>query len=187
LLMAKSPRLYPRCERPEFLIAKNNSALFVDNSEHNDDEHFDRMFWSMGIKSFEKFVKSLNEMESKSLVLTKEVLKERAQLEVRLSGLREKMNYGISTLSRLQEERRIVNQHAVDINANRNFKYTVKEEKRVKVPLETGTYVTNCTTCNYTCHYPCNIPRSEDKARLFSNDQWKLPSMSQSLSFVTSC
>ena len=143
----------------------NNSALFVDNSEHNDDENFDQMFWSMGIKSFEKFFKSLNEMESKSLVLTKEVLKERAQLEVRLSGLREKINCGINTLGRLRQERRIFKQHAVDINANRNFKYTIKEEKRVQVLLETGTYVTNCTPCNYTCHYPCGIPRSEDKAR----------------------
>jgi hypothetical protein len=146
----------------------NNSALFVDNSEHNDDENFDRMFWSMGIKSFEKFFKSLNEMESKSLVLTKEVLQERAQLEIRVSGLQEKINCGINTLSRLQQERRIFNQHAVDINANRNFKYTVKEEKRVKVPLQTGTYTTNCTTCNYTCHHPCAIPRSEQKESCFA-------------------
>ncbi len=142
----------------------NNSALFVDNSEHDGDENFGRMFWSMGIKNFEKFFKSLNEMESRSLLLTKEVLQERAGLEVRVSGLQEKINSGINTLSRLQQEQRIFNQHAVDINANRNFKYTVNEEKRVKVPLQTGTYVTNCTTCNYTCHYPCSISRSERKA-----------------------
>ena len=142
----------------------NNSALFVDNRYHDvEDENFERMFWSMGVKSFEKFFQSLNEMESRSLVLTKEVLQERANLEVRVSGLQEKINCGINTLSRLQQEQRIFNQHAVDINANRNFKYTVSEEKRVKVPLQTGTYVTNCTTCNYTCHYPCKIPRSEDK------------------------
>ena len=143
----------------------NNSALFVDNSEHNDDGQFDRMFWSMGIKSFDNFFKSLNKMKSKSLVLTKEVLQERAQLEVRVSGLQEKLNCGINTLSRLQQEQRIFNQNALDINANRNFKYTVKEEKRVQVLLQTGTYTTNCTTCNYTCHYPCKIPRSEDKAQ----------------------
>ncbi|CAB4016854.1 uncharacterized protein LOC110055875 isoform X1, partial [Paramuricea clavata] len=124
-----------------------------------------RMFWSMGIKSFEKFFKSLNETESKSLVLTKEVLKERAQLEVTVSGLQEKMNCGINTLSRLQQEKRIFDQHAVDINANRNFKYTVREERRVLVPLKTGTYALVCTVCNYVCHYPCPIPRCEDKAR----------------------
>ena len=141
----------------------NNSALFADNSEHNADEKFDKMFWTMGVKSFEKYFKSLNANESRSLVLTKEVLQERAQLEVRVSGLQDKINSGINTLSRFQQEQRIFNQHAVDINANRNFKYTVNEERRVKVPLQTGTFVTNCTTCNYTCHYPCSIPRSEDK------------------------
>ena len=108
----------------------NNSALFVDNSDHgDDDENFDRMLWSMGVKSFEKFFQSLNEMESRSLVLTKEVLQERAKLEVKVSGLQEKINSGINTLCRLQQEQRIFNQHAVDINANRNFKYTVEEEK----------------------------------------------------------
>ncbi|CAB4014712.1 uncharacterized protein LOC110055875 isoform X2 [Paramuricea clavata] len=140
----------------------NNSALFVDNAKHN---NFGQMFWSMGITSFEKFLNSLNEMESKSLVLTKEVMQERAQLEVRLSGLQEKINCGINTLSRLQQQQSIFSQHAVEINANKNFKYTVEDEIRVQVPLETGRYVTNCTTCNYTCHYPCGIPRSEDKAR----------------------
>jgi hypothetical protein len=121
------------------------------------------MFWSMGVKSFEMFFDSVDKMESRSLVLTKEVLRERANLEARVSGLREKINSGINTLSRLQQEQRIFNQHAVDINANKNFKYTVQEERRVQVPLETGMHVTNCLTCNYTCHYPCGIPKNEDK------------------------
>jgi hypothetical protein len=139
----------------------------VDNCFGHDghDNNFDRMFWEMGVNSFDTFFKSLNKTKSKSLVLTKEVLKERAKLEVKVSGLQEKIKFGLNTLGRIQQEQRIFNQHAVDINANRNFKYTVQEEKRVQVPLETGTYVTNCITCNYTCHYPCRIPRDEDKNR----------------------
>ena len=135
----------------------------MENCQHNDEENFDRMFWSMGIKSFEKFFKSLNEMKSRSLVLTKEVLQERAQLEVRVSGLQEKINCGINTLSRLQEEQIIFEKNAAAINDNKNFTYTVTDEQRVQVPLPSGTYTTNCMTCNYTCHYPCGIPRSEDK------------------------
>ena len=50
----------------------NNSALFVDNVQHSDDGDFDRLFWSLGIKGFEKFFKSFNELESKSLALTME-------------------------------------------------------------------------------------------------------------------
>ena len=143
----------------------NNSALFVENCVKNDEESFDRLFWSMGNKSFENFFKSLNEMESRSLVLTKEVLQERAKLEVRVSGLQEKINCGINTLSQLREEQIIFEENAAAINDNKNFKYTVTDEQRVQVELPCSTYTTNCVTCNYTCHYPCSIPKTEDKAR----------------------
>ena len=143
----------------------NNSALFVANSGEDDEDNFDRMFWKMGIRSFEKFFQELGGMESKSLVLTKQVLKERAQLEVRLSGLREKIDLGVNKLSELQQLKRVCDQHAADINANKNFKFTVQEPKRVKVKLTTGTYTTNCLVCNFTCHYPCKISRDENKDR----------------------
>ena len=141
----------------------NNSALFVANSDEEDEENFDRMFWRMGIKSFEKFFHELAKMELKSLVLTKQVLDERAQLEVRLNGLREKVNLGVNKLSELQQLTRVCKQHAADINANKNFKFTVQQAKRVQVKLDTGTYTTNCLVCNYTCHFPCGIPRNENK------------------------
>ena len=141
----------------------NNSALFVANSDEEDEENFDRMFWRMGIKSFEKFFHELAKMELKSLVLTKQVLDERAQLEVRLSGLREKIALGVNKLSELQQLKRVCDQHAADINANKNFKFTVEEAKRVQVELATGTYTTNCLVCNFTCHFPCKIPRNDKK------------------------
>ena len=141
----------------------NHSALFVANSGEEDKENFDRTFWRMGIKSFEKFFHELAEMEPKSLVLTKQVLDERAQLEVRLSGLRDKIALGVNKLSELQQLKRVCDQHAADINANKNFKFTVEEAKRVQVKLPIGQYTTNCLVCNYTCHYPCSIPRNEDK------------------------
>ena len=141
----------------------NNSALFVANSGEDDENNFDRMFWRMGIKSFEKFFQDLAEMEPKSLFLTKQVLDERAQLEVRLSGLREKIDLGVNELSLLQQLKRACDQHAADINANMNFKFTVLEPKRVKLKLAIGTYTTNCLVCNYTCHFPCSIPRDENK------------------------
>ncbi|XP_067033103.1 uncharacterized protein [Acropora muricata] len=142
----------------------NNSALFVANSDEDDEGNFDRMFWRMGIKSFEKFFQGLAQMEPKSLVLTKQVLDERAQLEVRLSALREKIELGVNKLSELQQLKRIFNQHAADINASKNFKFSVQEPKRVQIELETGTYTTNCLTCNFTCHFPCSIPRNKKKS-----------------------
>ena len=143
----------------------NNSALFVANSGEDDEDNFDEMFWRMGIQSFEKFFHELAAMEPKSLVLTRQVLDERAQLEVRVSGLREKIELGVNKLSELQQLKRVCKQHAADINANKNFKFTVQEPKRVQVELPTGTYTTNCLVCNFTCHYPCSIPRNENKDR----------------------
>ena len=143
----------------------NNSALFVANSGEDDEDNFDKMFWRMGIQSFEKFFHELAAMEPKSLVLTRQVLDERAQLEVRVSGLREKIELGVNKLSELQQLKRVCKQHAADINANKNFKFTVQEPKRVQVELPTGTYTTNCLVCNFTCHYPCSIPRNENKDR----------------------
>ena len=42
----------------------NNSALLVDNSDGDDEDNFDGMFWKMGIKSFEKFFAALAKMEA---------------------------------------------------------------------------------------------------------------------------
>ncbi|KAM3603996.1 uncharacterized protein V6R79_005003 [Siganus canaliculatus] len=70
----------------------NNSVLFSDNKtsgadssdvdeEDDDGGGFDEMFWNMGTQSMKKFFSALSCMKTKSLTLTKEVLRERQQLE----------------------------------------------------------------------------------------------------------
>uniref|UniRef100_A0A8P4GSL6 Fibronectin type-III domain-containing protein n=1 Tax=Dicentrarchus labrax TaxID=13489 RepID=A0A8P4GSL6_DICLA len=66
-----------------------NSALFADNksaaadsmSEDEEDEGFDQMCWNMGTKSLKRFFVDLNVTETKSLTMTKDVLREREQLK----------------------------------------------------------------------------------------------------------
>ena len=65
----------------------NNSALFVANSGEDDEDNFNRMFWRMGITSFEKFFQSLAEMEPKSLVLIEQMLANR-ELELAMEWAR---------------------------------------------------------------------------------------------------
>ncbi|KAG9330295.1 hypothetical protein JZ751_025862 [Albula glossodonta] len=77
----------------------NNSALFAENGisdsnkrsddeeDEDCDENFDKMFWSMGVRSMKHFFVGLTKLETKSLRLTKEVLKERKQLETAVVGL----------------------------------------------------------------------------------------------------
>ena len=144
----------------------NNSALFAKNlvAENNADTvDFDRMFWKMGISSFDNFFQSLGKMQTQSLCLTKEVLNERQQLESIIQGVRPQIRMGLGKIDELRQEERVMKQHEADIAANKDFKYKVTKESQRKITLDTGQFVTNCLVCNFTCHFPCYIPKSEDK------------------------
>ena len=136
----------------------NNSALF-EKSENE----FDKLFWKMGIKSFQVALNKLQVVEPKSLQLTREVLKEREHLEVIMQGLREKIQIALGKISELQQEQEEMKRHEAAIKDNKNFTYTVNVVKMEKIKLDPGTYVTNCLNCNVTCHYPCGISRDQDK------------------------
>ncbi|XP_028971378.2 uncharacterized protein LOC106024252 [Esox lucius] len=154
----------------------NNSALFADNTmtsssktcaakdEDEDDEddnvqNFDEMFWSMGVSSMKKFFSAVNKLETKSLVLTKEVLKERKQLETAVEGLQPQVNAGLAKLEEISQTTRIIEKHEADITANKDFEYELDITKAEKIDISgTGTFITNCQQCNVTCHYPCYIP-----------------------------
>ncbi|XP_072574573.1 uncharacterized protein [Paramormyrops kingsleyae] len=98
----------------------NNSALFADNShsvnvknsddgnEEDGDDNFDKMFWRMGVKTMKKFFGALTSMEAKSLRLTREVLKERKELETAVTGLRPQIRAGLAKLGEIKRTRQII-------------------------------------------------------------------------------
>ena len=100
-------------------------------------------------------------MEARSLLLTKEVLEERKQLEVIIQSLPLQIQAILGKIGTLQQEEHIMEQHKADIAANNNFKYTVKEPRIVKRNTVPGQYVTNCTKCNFTCHRDCIYANNE--------------------------
>ncbi|XP_067463000.1 verrucotoxin subunit beta-like [Thunnus thynnus] len=66
----------------------NNSALFAGNKSsaangmdgNDEDEGFNQMFWNMGTQSMKRFFAALNVIDTKSLMMTKEVLRGRQQV-----------------------------------------------------------------------------------------------------------
>ena len=158
LLDAVKEANIPFCKSFKF----NNSTWFAENSSVG--ESFDKLFWNMGTTSCCEFFKELEKVESKSLQLTREVLKERGQLETFIQGLQPKIRSGLSKIDQLQQEEDILAKHEAQIRENQNFKYQVTETKQRKVDL-VGEYVTNCLTCNYTCHYPCTVAADVEKFR----------------------
>ncbi|KAK2896088.1 uncharacterized protein si:ch73-170d6.2 [Channa argus] len=151
----------------------NNSALFAHNtssagdtlSGDDDDENFDQMFWKMGIKSMKRFFSALNVIETKSLTLTKEVLRERQQLENSVEKLQEQVKLGLAKLEEIKETSEILKENEAEISRNENFEFEVTVKKPRQQDISgSGNYITNCQQCHVTCHYPCAIPNEGHKA-----------------------
>ncbi|XP_078029586.1 uncharacterized protein LOC144465132 [Epinephelus lanceolatus] len=152
----------------------NNSALFTDNkssaeggmSDDDEDESFSKMFWDMGTKSMKRFFAALNVMDTKSLTMTKEVLRERLQLETSVENLQTQVRVGLAKLEELKETTDKLKEHEAEISRNEKFEFEVTVTKPFQKDISgTGNYITNCQQCHVTCHYPCKIPNDRDKAR----------------------
>ncbi|XP_067249339.1 uncharacterized protein [Chanodichthys erythropterus] len=146
----------------------NNSALFATNKQSAEDGesgcgNFDQLFWKLGYSSMKKFFTSLNKMETQSLSLTREVLKERQQLEVLVEGLQPQINAGLTKLDEIKKTRATLEQHKADMDANKNFEYVVEVTVPKQIENNTDKYLTNCQKCHYTCHDACAYANDEDK------------------------
>ncbi|XP_051747375.1 uncharacterized protein LOC127511058 isoform X2 [Ctenopharyngodon idella] len=146
----------------------NNSAVFVNNNEPAEDEdsdceNFDQMFWMMGVSSMNKFFTSLNTMQTQSLTLTREVLKERQQLEVLVERLQPQINAGLSKLDEIKKTRADLEQHKAEMDANKDFEYEVEVTVPKQIKNTTGYYLMNCQQCHFTCHDTCEIADDSER------------------------
>lgn len=69
------------------MFADNKSSAAGSTSGDDEDGGFDQMFWNMETRDMKRFFDALNVVETKSLATTKEVLRERKQLETSVENL----------------------------------------------------------------------------------------------------
>ncbi|XP_034534532.1 uncharacterized protein LOC117808984 [Notolabrus celidotus] len=147
----------------------NNSALFANNSAaadsmSGDDGSFDEMFWNMETKSMMRFFNTLNHINTKSLTMTKEVLKERKQLENSVEKLQEQVKIGLAKLEEIKETSAKLKEFEAEITRNENFEFEIKVKKPFQVDISgSGVYLTNCQQCHFTCHDTCGNPNDNGK------------------------
>jgi GTP-binding protein EngB required for normal cell division len=140
----------------------NNSALFADID--SDGSYFNSMFWKMGVNSFADFFGHFSKAEMKSLALTREVLKEREQLETLVPGLQVQVKVGLNKMDAIKQEEDALKFHQDSIIENKDFQYPVTVQKIDRVDLPLGTNTTTCRNCNFTCHNGCAYSDDRDKA-----------------------
>uniref|UniRef100_A0A0P4WC47 Septin-type G domain-containing protein n=1 Tax=Scylla olivacea TaxID=85551 RepID=A0A0P4WC47_SCYOL len=136
----------------------NNSAIYSQKDEDDDScQNFTSYFWIMGCKSFKMFLEQLLSVESKSLVLTKDVLEERKRIEVYIEGIQQDIQVGLSKLETLNREAKLLKEHEEDVNRNKNFTFEVEEDVFEIVNLNWERSMTNCMTCKRTCCKDCMV------------------------------
>lgn len=140
----------------------NNSGLFSKNVELSS-HSLSPMFWDMGLKSFGAFFDHLEQLETKSLQLTKNVLDERARLEATIKNLLPFLDVGLSKVRNMQQEKEVFEQNMSLIKDNKDFEYEVEETVQQQYELPPGQHVTNCTHCHFTCHGNCALPDNKAK------------------------
>lgn len=146
------------------LFTFNNSALFSKNDNPQDRSYrVGKMFWDLGFESFTSFFSEFEKLQSVSLIITREVLNERKHLETVVDGLLPQIQRAQNELNRLLQIENIVDQHKVEVNANKNFTQTITVPKSRRENTRTGQYVTNCRNCNHTCHKNCAFNDDSDK------------------------
>jgi len=141
----------------------NNSGFFAFNGREAEDTGFGQMFWKLGMKNFESFFSVLSSMTTRSLTLTKEVLEERKHINVTIEGLTAKIQRQLTKMEELRKTKQMIENHSDQINANKNFKYTVTVSKGDKVNITDNTCTTNCSKCSMSCHFPCQLGLTEMK------------------------
>ncbi|XP_068076385.1 uncharacterized protein [Danio rerio] len=140
----------------------NNSAMFAATNKSKD-LTFDEMFWKLGFASMDNFFTFLCKMKTQSLTLTQEVLKERKQLEVHVEGLQPQINAGLTKLDEIRKTRAALEQNKAKMDANKDFQYEVQITVPKQIENNTGYFLTNCQTCNFTCHDSCAYANDSDK------------------------
>merc|ERR1711862_64780 len=123
---------------------------------------FNEMYWEMGQKSFQGFVKHLSNLKAASLNLTQQVMSERDRLECLVDAISQKIQEALVMLETIRQEIEVTYRYKGQLEANKDFTYTVREDSSKVRDLPQGTYVTNCLVCNHPCHYNCAFANDDE-------------------------
>lgn len=146
----------------------NSSALFEcksagDGTIAEVDESLNEIFWSLSMKSLKKFFVDLNETNTNSLTLTREVLREREELEDSVKNLQELCKLLLAKQEEIKEMTKILEDCETEITRTQNFEFEFTVRKRDVTDTSSAGHAVTCLQCRCTCHYPHKIPNHEGK------------------------
>ncbi|KAK4030182.1 hypothetical protein OUZ56_023159 [Daphnia magna] len=144
----------------------NNSIFFETNKNSRQVNEFNRTYFELAVKGFDKFFADLRNMEAKSLTLTREVLEERKRLEVLVEGLQLRTQIKLARIDEFKQIKKLLAENQQQMDENKNFDFEVEFLVPKSTDISgTGQFTTNCQKCTTTCHFPCSQASDADKHR----------------------
>ena len=112
------------------------------------------------MKNFKDFTEKIKKLNKVSLLKSKDVLKERFNLEKQVEILQPLLKEGIDKVNYIKEIINIIISLKRDLNYSKNFTHKVKRLRIKKIPINDRS-INTCLVCNYSCHYSCNCKDDE--------------------------
>ena len=135
----------------------NNSVLYPNPKIRGYDNvaHIAPFIWEECMNNFEGLLQKLEIIEAQSLLLTKEVVRERQHLELLLENIQRNIKILLCKGEELDTENRLFVDHLEKIENKRKVIYVGKNLVSIIKPTTYST--TNCSQCKVTCHERCRM------------------------------
>ena len=147
----------------DLIFKFNNSAIYPDSKEDKSNENVTKFYFDMGYDSFEKFFDRMLKITPVSLKMTKEVIKFRKNLEVKLETLQKYIAINLTKLSAVKNNLRKINEYNSDLSANKDHTKTHFENYTEQIEVNPNCYNTFCKNCEIYCHPECYQNDNEKK------------------------
>ena len=135
----------------------NNSVLYPNPKIRGDDNvaYIAPFIWEECMKNVKGLLQKLENIEAQSLVLTKEVVRERQHLELLSENIQRNIKILLCKGEELDTENRLFVDHHEEIEEKRKVIYVGKNLVSIIKPTTYST--TNCSQCKVTCHERCRV------------------------------
>lgn len=145
-------------------ITVNNSALYAENTSDHFHCQTSKIFWDLGKKSMQRFFEHIQNLRTKSLSLTTEVLILRRSVDALIKQMQDTMERGLAKIDSIQQELDIYETQRKKFRDNVDFTYEIDEIEVQKIDTtKKGEYSFNCTRCKYSCHENCTCNTSKEQ------------------------
>ncbi|XP_026057519.1 uncharacterized protein LOC113042718 [Carassius auratus] len=143
---------------------KNQPVFFLfDNcqSEPADEEYekIQEQSWNHSFEGMTSFFKFLENVNPKSFQMTKNVLKQRNQLEAKISNLQSRVQEVEQKQNELKQTQEALKKNKKYVKDEKNFEYEVEVQYKERVDIDPKRWrltkkATCCAVCEENCHYP---------------------------------